>query len=117
MKLNSLEKLLEIIKSDNKTIEFDELMDVIDEHYSFKPTKFNNGELVNAAGENEGSCKLFSFAKLHKLTESQTLACFGAYYREDVLLHPDEDNHQNIRHFMQTGWAGIHFEGDALSEK
>ena len=113
----NLEDLLEIIKSGNKSIEFNDLMNVVDENYYFTPTQFSNAKLVNKAGENNGSCKLFSFAKLHKLTEPQVLACFGAYYRDDVLRHPNEDNHQNIRNFMKTGWAGIHFEGNALSEK
>jgi hypothetical protein len=30
------------------------------------------------------------------------------------LLMPD---HQNIRQFMQNGWDGIKFEGDALTAK
>ncbi|MGV2481618.1 UNVERIFIED_CONTAM: HopJ type III effector protein, partial [Salmonella enterica subsp. enterica serovar Weltevreden] len=28
--------------------------------------------------------------------------------------HPDATDHQNIRHFMRSGWAGIAFEGEAL---
>lgn len=96
-------------------LEFSELMDVIDAQYEFTETAFTNGELQNKAGENSGSCKLFSFGKLNELTEQQTLACFGAYYREDVLQNPEFDNHQNIRNFMKTGWAGIQFDGIALS--
>jgi len=57
---------------------------------------------------------LFSFAKLQGLTEEQTLACFGIYYRDDVLKNPDADNHQNIRNFIKTGWAGIEFDDLAL---
>ena len=68
----------------------------------------------NAAGENSGSCKLFAFAQLQNLSEAETLACFGAYYYEEVLENPEGTNHQNIRNFMITGWDGIHFEGEAL---
>jgi len=92
-------------------------MELIEANFDFTPTAFQNGDLKNDAGENSGSCKLFSFAKQQGLNREQTLACFGAYYRDEVLQHPDEDNHQNIRNFMKSGWSGICFEGDALSEK
>jgi hypothetical protein len=49
------------------------------------------------------------------LNEKQTLACFGKYYREDVLRHPENDDHANIRNFMLYGWEGIVFEGEALT--
>jgi hypothetical protein len=112
-----LDTFLNKVKNQKEAIEFSDLISIIDTNYHFTPTQFSNAKLINKAGENDGSCKLFSFAKHHKLTEPQTLSCFGAYYRDDVLLHPDDDNHQNIRNFMKTGWAGIHFEGNALSEK
>ena len=99
------------------SIEFNELMELINARFDFTPTAFKNGDLNNDAGENSGSCKLFSFAKLQGLNKEQTLACFGAYYRDDVLQHPEDDNHQNIRNFMKTDWSGISFEGNALSEK
>ncbi|MEP1447388.1 MAG: HopJ type III effector protein [Paraglaciecola sp.] len=44
--------------------------------------------MINQAGTNEGSCKIFYFSKLQKLTENQTLALFGSYYRDDVLANP-----------------------------
>jgi len=108
----------DFLKKLNETpekLEFSELMNVIDAEYEFSETAFTNGELLNKAGENSGSCKLFAFGKLNELTKQQTLDCFGAYYREDVLQNPDLDNHQNIRNFMKTGWAGIQFDGNALS--
>jgi len=108
----------DFLKKLNETpekLEFSELMNVIDAEYEFSETAFTNGELLNKAGENSGSCKLFAFGKLNELTKQQTLDCFGAYYREDVLQNPDLDNHQNIRNYMKTGWAGIQFDGNALS--
>ena len=90
-------------------IDFNDTLAVIDAHYRFTPTAFKNGQQHNAAGQNNGSCKLFAFASLQQLDEQQTLACFGKYYR-DVLNHPHGDDHQNIRNFMQTGWAGISFD-------
>ncbi|MEE9445451.1 MAG: HopJ type III effector protein [Cocleimonas sp.] len=110
----NLETFLNTVETDIESLEFNDLMGVIETNYNFTPTQFTNGELLNKAGQNDGSCKLFSFAKAYQLTEQQTLACFGTYYRDDVLKHPDEDNHQNIRNFMKTGWAGIQFDADAL---
>ena len=59
------------------TIQFGDTIAVIDSHYEFTPSAFQNGTIKNEAGQNSGSCKLFSFAKLQKLTKAQTLACFG----------------------------------------
>ena len=112
-----LKHFLDTLHSSPDSIEFKDTMAVIDATYLYTPAVFNNGSLVNQAGENEGSCKLFAFAKLNNLDQEQTLACFGAYYREDVLQNPNSDNHQNIRNFMETGWTGIAFEGEVLSSK
>jgi len=98
-------------------IAFNDTIALIEALYDFTPTSFSNGDLLNEAGKNNGSCKLFSFARLHGLTQQQTLACFGDYYRKDVLGNPDGTDHQNIRNFMKTGWEGIRFEGEALKLK
>jgi HopJ type III effector protein len=90
---------------------------VIDANYDFTPTAFHNGGMQNVAWQNNGSCKAFSFAGLHRLTPQQTLHCFGSYYRDDVLRHPQGSDHLNIRNFMKTGWAGILFAGNALALK
>jgi hypothetical protein len=95
-------------------IEFSETMDVIDENYEFIPAEFTNNGTVNEANQNDGSCKIFAFGLLNSLSKQQTLACFGAYYRDDVLAHPEGDDHQNIRNFMLSGWDGIHFSSAAL---
>jgi len=110
--MNSIEKLRLAMTS----LQFSDTMDVIDALYDFTPTSFSNGNTQNAAGENNGSCKLFAFAQLNDFTEPQTLALFGEYFR-DVLATPEGDDHQNIRNFMTTGWAGIKFDGIALVEK
>lgn len=110
----NLNVFLEKIKSTPEIIDFKETMEVIDANYEFTPTMFKNGELQNEAGQNSGSCKLFSFAHLHRLSSQQTLHCFGDYYRKDVLEKPEAKDHQNIRNFMKTGWDGISFEGVAL---
>lgn len=113
----TIQAFLEKVKQTPTQITFPETIAVIEENYNFTPTAFQNGAQQNAAGENSGSCKLFSFAKLHNLGEEETLACFGAFYFEEVLKDPNGTNHQNIRNFINLGWDGIQFEGNALKLK
>lgn len=94
---------------------FNDVISVIEENYRFTPTQFKNGNALNEANANNGSCKIFAFAKLNQLSEQATLNAFGDFYTKDVLQHPDNDDHQNIRNFMEHGWAGIEFDGEALS--
>lgn len=100
-----------------ETLAFSDTIALIEALYDYTPTTFSNGGLVSQAGQNAGSCKIFSFAQLQGLSQQQTLQCFGAYYRDDVLKHPQATDHQNIRNFMATGWAGITFQGSALAAK
>lgn len=119
--MNHLKNLLAQIKSQSETVEFQNVIDTINEYYNYQPTQFSNGLgnecVISKAGENEGSCKIFAFGLLHKLDENQTLNCFGKYYRHDVLQHPENTDHANIRHFIKYGWKNINFEGTALKDK
>ena len=110
----NLRALLDRLDQSPDTVEFSNTIAVIDALYEFTPTTFKNGGLLNEAGKNSGSCKIFSFALLHGLSQQQTLYCFGAYYREDVLRNPAGTDHWNIRNFMKTGWAGVAFDSVAL---
>ncbi|WP_027378215.1 HopJ type III effector protein [Chryseobacterium daeguense] len=109
--------ILEQLKNSPETIEFKEVISYIDENYNFTPTKFTNGNTINEADQNNGSCKVFSFGKLNNLSKDEVLNLFGEFYREDVLKNPEGTDHQNIRNFMEFGWDGISFEGEALSKK
>ena len=113
-----LTPFLENIKN-NTAVSFDETIAAITANYHYQPTEFSNGlgELVNKAGTNEGSCRIFAFAKLHGLNPQQTLNLFGDFYRRDVLNNPDGGDHQNIRLFMRYGWEGIAFSGVALTPR
>jgi hypothetical protein len=71
-------------------VAFSEVIATIEAHYHFTPTAFSNGQQTNEAGQNN---------------------------TQDVLGHPDATDHQNIRQFMQHGWAGIRFNGEALQAK
>jgi hypothetical protein len=115
-----LSSFIEKVKN-NLPVGFDETMAVISENYLYQPTEFYNGlnedRLVNKAGTNEGSCKIFAFAQIHQFDQQQTLSLFGDYYRIDVLNNPTGTGHQNIRNFMRYGWDGIHFNGKPLLAK
>ena len=112
-----LTAFLQRLEADPASTSFSDTIAVIDARYDFTPAAFRNGDLFSDAGQNNGSCKIFSFAQLHQLSVQHTLHCFGDYYRKDVLANPDGTDHQNIRNFMKTGWAGIAFEGNALTPR
>lgn len=113
----SLVSFLETLGTSPETVSFDDTISAIEENYSFIETAFTSGGTKNEAGQNNGSCKIFAFGHLNNLTEEQTLHCFGDYYRHDVLGNPDGNDHQNIRNFIQSGWSGIDFDGEALAVK
>lgn len=114
-----LNEFIERVKN-LQPVTFADTMAIISEHYLYQPTEFSNGlvdPLLNEAGRNEGSCKIFAFAKLHRLDQPQTLGLFGDYYHKEVLQNPTDDDHQNIRRFMRDGWAGLRFSGEALQAR
>lgn len=101
--------------------DFEDSIAFIKEHYDYTPTAFDNGlgegAVHNAAGQNEGSCRIFAFARLNALSPADTLALFGRFYRVDVLQHPEGSDHGNIRNFIRHGWAGVRFAGEALKAR
>jgi hypothetical protein len=109
----SLTNFLTKVKA-GEPVNFADTIAVISENYTYTPTAFKNGNVENGAGQNEGSCKIFAFAKLNNLSKDETLSLFGDYYRVDVLQHPNASDHQNIRQFIEQGWAGVTFENEAL---
>lgn len=89
--------------------DFEDSLALVERYFEYTPSAFRNGPLHNAAGENEGSCKLFALAQHCYLTEADTLTCFGRHYQQ-VLGDPAGSTHGNIRQFMGSGWSGIQFE-------
>ncbi|GHP09478.1 hypothetical protein PPROV_000821300 [Pycnococcus provasolii] len=95
-------------------VAFSEVMQIIDRAYVYTPTTFVNGvdtdeQVVNNAGENNGSAKVFGFGRMHGLNQEQTLRLFCEHY-ESVKANPDGTDHGNIRAFMKHGWNGVSFE-------
>lgn len=107
-----LNNLLAGLKTGEK--KFSDVISFIESHYIHTATAFSNGSVSNASTQNQGSAKVFSFAKINDLNEQDTLWLFAEHY-QSVLETPTQDDHQNIRQFMQNGWAGIAFEGEALT--
>ncbi len=85
-------------------------------HYDYQPQAFSNGPVENAAGQNEGSCKILGLALLEGLSDQQALLAFGEHYRS-VLATPEGSDHGNIRALMAHGLAGVKFEAQPLTRK
>lgn len=107
-----LDTLLQNLK--DKKLVFNDVIRFIETYYQHQPAAFKNGEAYNEATQNQGSAKVFAFAQLNKLSEADTLYLFAEHYQA-VLNTPNDTDHQNIRQFMKHGWAGISFEGEALT--
>jgi len=109
----TVEALITKVKQ-SEILSFAEVIEAIDANYSFTPSFFKNGDVVNEENQNNGSCKVFSFAKMHKLSEKENLFLFGEHYQKVLEKTSDADN-KKISSFMNFGWNGIAFEKEALS--
>jgi hypothetical protein len=113
----TLNQFLTAVKAAQR-VSFEQTMQIIDEHYQFTTTTFENGlgaeMIINQPRANSGSCKIFAFARLHALNELQTLGLFGDYYHKDVLSNPMATGHANIRTFIKYGWKGINMPDNPL---
>lgn len=114
----TVEELIALVATDADSLMFADVIATIEQHYQYTPTRFVNGlgtdAVINEAGSNEGSCKVFAFASLHDLNKHDTLNLFAEHFRK-VLATPAEKDHANIRMFMRDGWPGIEFDDDALT--
>jgi len=112
-----LEELVTMVREQPDAVDFKQVIALIDAQYQFTPTQFSNGDVDNAAGTNEGSCKVLAFAQLQGLNESETLALFGHFYRDDVLGNPQGTDHGNIRNFIAYGWDRVKFDSPPLTNR
>ncbi|EIK95265.1 hypothetical protein PMM47T1_17260 [Pseudomonas sp. M47T1] len=85
-------------------------------HYDYQPQAFTNGELENAAGQNEGSCKTLGLAVLEGLSDQEALLAFGEHYRS-VVATPEGSDHGNIRNLIAHGLGGVKFAVQPLTHK
>ena len=106
----TLQHFLKKLHAKPESILFSETLETIESNYDYIPTNFTNGSQLNKAGENVGSCKILAFAYINNLTMTETLNCFGHYFREDVIGNPVGNNHQNIRQFILDGFDGLKFD-------
>ena len=98
------------------TAKFNDVIGYIESKYIHNGTAFKNGLQENAADQNQGSAKVFAFAKLNELSKEDTLKLFAEHY-QSVLDTPEGEDHQNIRQFILNGWDGVYFEGEVLISK
>ena len=49
------DQLLRSLKDNPDDVEFDDVIQLIDDAYEFTPVKFSNGDLVSEAGQNTGT--------------------------------------------------------------
>ena len=110
----SLNQLLHQLSA--KQIFFQDVLAFIEANYDYTPSAFKNGNQQNAETENQGSARVLFFAKLHNLSQEDTLSLFAEHY-DAVLATPEGTDHQNIRQFQQFGWGGVSFENDVLASK
>lgn len=54
-----IDKFLEQLRLSPESVAFEGTIAAIEQSYQFTETGFSNGEVKNAAGQNNGSCKLF----------------------------------------------------------
>ena len=113
----NLTGFLSRLSEEPESIQFSEAIAVIDNNYDFTPIEFHCGKHKNAPGEHARSCKIFAFALMHGLSARQTLACFGEFYRDDVLGNPEGKDHPNLREFSRKGWNGLYMDGAPLHPK
>ncbi|MCJ8203707.1 HopJ type III effector protein [Pseudomonas sp. RGM2987] len=88
---------------------FAQTLAFIADGYAYQPQAFSNGDVHNAAGQNEGSCKTLGLALLEGLSDEEALLAFGEHYRS-VLATPQGTDHGNIRALMAHGLAGVKFD-------
>ncbi|MBU2875884.1 HopJ type III effector protein [Marinobacter salexigens] len=112
MKLNEALRI-HLASIDGGHADFDDTLTLIQRYFDYTPTSFQNGPLINAEGENAGSCKVFALGLHGSLNEADTLKLFAQHYQQ-VLHDPAGDSHSNIRQFMGSGWSGIRFENSPL---
>lgn len=114
VRLTDISAILNAI--DNQTMQFDDVIHYIDDYYRYTPVAFVNGEQHNGAGENEKSAKVFGLAKLHGLSQLDTLRLFAEHY-DAVKATPNGTDHANIRNFLHWGWQGFLMQNNPLSPR
>lgn len=101
---------------DKNSIQFDDVIDFINQNYHYTPVAFVNGEAHNVAGTNEKSAQIFGFAKLHGLSQLDTLKLFAEHYQA-VQANPSGNDHANIRNFLYWGWQAFSMPQNPLTPK
>lgn len=104
---------LEMNDSDDLLM-FEDVIGVIDEHYEYGLIKFKNGDMVNEAGENEGSAKILSYAALSGMSKEMTVSKplhMSLYF----ILRPDLHENKPLKPFVALSNITAQTVGSILS--
>ncbi len=112
--MTDLQRLRTLLRSGEHR--FADTLAFIEAHYHYQPSAFRNGDQENAAGQNEGSCKLLGLALLEQFSTEEALLAFGEHYRH-VLADPHGTDHANIRALIRFGLAGVTFAQPPLQAR
>lgn len=105
-----------LVAIDQQELNFKDVLAYIDAHFVYQPSSFQNGTQFNTADENQGSARVLYLGRMSGLSVEDTLKLFAEHYRS-VLADPEGTDHQNIRQFMQQGWAAVRFDREVLRLK
>ncbi len=84
------EKLFDLLQNlKASSISFKDVIEFIETYYQHQPIAFKNGDASNEASQNQGSAKVFSFARLNNMSKEDTLYLFAEHYQA-VLNTPEE---------------------------
>ena len=89
-----------------ETIDFSNMIQLIDYLFETKPIEFTNGSEANKARTNLWSLKILTLGLMLGLNTNQILSLFGEHLTE-VENTPKWDSHKNIRALRTWGYTKI----------
>ena len=88
MAYSGTQDLVQAVTNSPDTIEFNDVITLVDSAFVFTPTAFTNGDVKNEANQNNGSCKLLALGQHLNLNQAQTLALFGRFIEKTYSIIP-----------------------------
>mgnify|MGYP002715060916 CR=1 FL=1 len=81
---------------------FSETLAFVAEHYDYQPSAFRNGDVENAAGQNEGSCKTLGLALLEGLSQGELVRAADAVVKDAILEGASKVSPDALRDALQN---------------
>jgi len=109
-------KLWALLSEDVEELSFAQIIDTLDQHFSFLPGAFSVGQVESSESENQKSLRVLAFAQMMQLPKEQALKLWGEHYRQ-VLQEPEGTSHGNIRAFLVGGFEAVRLPSGVISVK